>query len=123
MARTREKIKTFAGIRRAFRTWATGLGTTVAPEVSGATSAELHFLGALGGLAAEIGRGQLDRWPLFVGPGRLQRRPRLQRWLRKSGLSSALERTYWPLSITPVSRREAGGGWARYLRRSPWLTT
>jgi adenine-specific DNA-methyltransferase len=63
MAHTREKIKTFAGLRRAFRTWATGLGTTVAPEVSGATSAELHFLGALGGLAAEIGRGQLDRWP------------------------------------------------------------
>jgi len=39
------------------------LEDTVAPQVSGATSAELHFLAALGGLAAEIGGGQLHSWP------------------------------------------------------------
>jgi len=39
------------------------LRNTVAPEVSGATSTELHLLAALGGLAAEVGREQLDSWP------------------------------------------------------------
>lgn len=63
MASSREKVKTFAGLKKAFRTWATSVEATAAPEVSGATSIELQFLGALGGLAAELGRGQLDRWP------------------------------------------------------------
>lgn len=63
MSRTREKIKTFAGLKRAFRTWAARSAPTVAPQVSGASSTELHLLGALGGLAAEIGHCQLDSWP------------------------------------------------------------
>lgn len=63
MTRSYEKPKTFAGLKRAFRSWATSLGSTIAPAVSGATPTELHFLGALGGFAAEIGSGQLNRWP------------------------------------------------------------
>jgi adenine-specific DNA-methyltransferase len=56
-------MSTFAGLRRAFRAWALSLDTVSSPEVSGATSAELHLLGALGGIAAEIGREHLDMWP------------------------------------------------------------
>lgn len=63
MAKGESEINRFIGLIRAFRRWAADAGSIATPEVAGASSVELHLLAALGGLAAELGREQIERWP------------------------------------------------------------
>lgn len=57
------RVKSLAGLARAFRRWGAKADLAELPDVPGATTPERQLLGALGGIAASIGGGRLSAWP------------------------------------------------------------
>lgn len=57
------RFKTLPGLTRSFRRWAETSVVVAPPNVDGASYAERHVLGALGGVAAAVAGDHVDRWP------------------------------------------------------------